>query len=95
MLAWDDALDYYNSNTKEAQAIIAKNVGSKPDALTTSFEGIQLFDLQESQDFLENDYEGLWGDIAEIMLDQGQIEAVPDVNEYLNTELGAEALEAK
>jgi NitT/TauT family transport system substrate-binding protein len=94
MKAWDDAVDYYNSNPEEAQAIIAKAVGEKPDALGPSFEGIKLFDLQESQDFLENEYEALWGDIGEIMLDQGQIKEVPDVNDYLNTELGAQALES-
>ncbi|UJA19386.1 ABC transporter substrate-binding protein [Thermoleophilia bacterium SCSIO 60948] len=93
--AWGDAIDFYNSNTEEAQAIIAKNVGEKPEALTASFDGIQLFDLEESQDFLENDFEQLWGDIGEIMLDQGQIDSVPDVNDYLNTDLGASALEGE
>ncbi len=90
MQAWGDAVDFYNENTDEGQAIIAKAVGEKPAALGPSFEGIKLFDLQESQDFLENDYEELWGDIAEIMLDQGQIKEVPDVNQYLNTDIGAE-----
>lgn len=94
MKAWDDAVDFYNSNPDEAQAIIAKAVGEKPDALGPSFEGVKLFDLQESQAFLESDYETLWGDIAQIMLDQGQIKEIPDVNDYLNTELGAEALES-
>jgi NitT/TauT family transport system substrate-binding protein len=93
MKAWDDAVDFYNSNPDEAQAIIAEAVGEKPEALGPSFKGIKLFDLQESQDFLENDYESLWGDIAQIMLDQGQIKEVPDVNDYLNTDLGQQAIE--
>ena len=94
MQAWDDAVDFYNTDTEEAQAIIAKAVGEKPDALTASFDGIKLFDLQESQDFLENDYASLWGEIGDIMVDQGQIEEVPDVNDYLNTDLGQQALDA-
>ncbi len=92
--AWGDAVDFYNSNPEEAQAIIAKAVGEKPEALGPSFKGIKLFDLQQSQDFLENDYEGLWGDIGQIMLDQGQIKEVPDVNDYLNTDLGQQALDS-
>ncbi|MEZ5073246.1 MAG: ABC transporter substrate-binding protein [Solirubrobacterales bacterium] len=42
MQAWDDAVDFYNSDTEEAQAIIAKAVGEKPDALGPSFKGIAL-----------------------------------------------------
>jgi NitT/TauT family transport system substrate-binding protein len=91
--AWGDAIDYYNENTKEAQAIIADNVGEKPSALAPSFEGVELFSLEDSQEYLENDYEALWTEIGEIMLDQGQIDAVPDVNTYLDTTFGADALE--
>jgi NitT/TauT family transport system substrate-binding protein len=93
--AWGDAIDFYNENTQEAQAIIAENVGEKPGALKASFEGIQLFDLQESQDFLESDYEALWGDIRTIMFDQGQIETEPEVNDYLDTSFGEQALEGE
>ena len=93
--AWGDAIDFYNENTKEAQAIIAENVGEQPDALGPSFEGVQLFSLEESQDYLENEFEALWADIGEIMLDQGQIDEVPDVNEYLDTSFGEQALEAE
>jgi NitT/TauT family transport system substrate-binding protein len=91
--AWDDAVDFYNENTKEAQAIIAEAVGETPAALGPSFEGVELFDLQQSQDYLESDYEGLWGDIRTIMVDQGQIESEPEVSDYLDTSFGEQALE--
>ncbi len=90
--AWDDAVDFYNTNTEEAQAIVAKAVGEKPEALSSSFDGIKLFSLQESQDFLENDFASLWEDIGQIMVDQGQIDEVPDVDEHLDTEPGQQAL---
>jgi NitT/TauT family transport system substrate-binding protein len=90
--AWGDAIDFYNSSTKEAQAIIAENVGEKPGALTASFEGVELFDLQQSQDYLETEYEGLWDDIRTIMVDQGQIETEPEVSDYLDTSFGEQAL---
>jgi NitT/TauT family transport system substrate-binding protein len=90
--AWGDAVDFYNSNTKEAQAIIAKNVGSKPEELTSTFKGVKLYDLQQSQDYLDNDYEALWNDIRSIMVDQGQIETEPEVSDYLDTSAGEQAL---
>lgn len=93
--AWGDAIDFYNENTEEAQAIIAENVGEEPEALEASFEGIQLFDLQESQDYLESDYEALWNDIRSIMVDQGQIESEPQVSDYLDTSFGEQALDGR
>ncbi|HEX5955377.1 MAG TPA: ABC transporter substrate-binding protein, partial [Solirubrobacterales bacterium] len=91
--AWGDAIDYYNENTADAQAIIAENVGSKPQELATTFKGVELFDLQQSVDYLENDYETLWNDIRQIMVDQGQIESEPEVTDYLDTSFGQQALE--
>jgi NitT/TauT family transport system substrate-binding protein len=91
--AWGDAIDYYNENTKDAQAIIAENVGSKPEELATTFEGVELFDLQQSVDYLESGYETLWNDIRQVMVDQGQIETEPEVTDYLDTSFGEQALE--
>ena len=93
--AWGDAVDYYNENTADAQAIIAENVGSKPEELGSTFKGVQLFDLQQSVDYLENDYETLWNDIRQIMVDQGQIESEPEVTDYLDTSFGQQALEGE
>jgi NitT/TauT family transport system substrate-binding protein len=90
--AWGDAVDFYKQNPKEAQAIIAEKVGEKPAALGPSFKGIQLFDLQESQDYLEKEYEGLWDDIRAIMVEQGQIKSEPKVSDYLDTSFGEQAL---
>jgi NitT/TauT family transport system substrate-binding protein len=90
--AWGDAVDFYNSNTKEAQAIIAKNVGSDPKELGSTFAGVKLFDLQQSQDFLENDYEALWNDIRAILSEQDQIDGEPNAADFLDTSAGEQAL---
>lgn len=89
--AWGDAIDFYNQNTKAAQAIIAKNVGEKPEALAPSFKGVQLFGLKKSQEYLETEYEGLWNDIRSIMVEQGQIKSEPQVSDYLDTSFGEQA----
>jgi NitT/TauT family transport system substrate-binding protein len=90
--AWGDAVDYYNESTADAQAIIAENVGSKPEELGSTFKGVELFDLQQSVDFLESDYEALWDEISTILADQGQIETEPEVTDYLDTSFGDQAL---
>jgi NitT/TauT family transport system substrate-binding protein len=90
--AWGDAVDYYNENTADAQTIIAENVGSKPEELGSTFKGVELFDLQQSVDFLASDYEALWDEISTILADQGQIDSEPEVTDYLDTSFGDQAL---
>jgi NitT/TauT family transport system substrate-binding protein len=90
--AWGDAVDYYNENTKDAQAIIAENVGSKPEELGSTFKGVELFDLQQSVDYLESDYEALWNEISTILADQGQIDTQPELTDYLDTSFGEQAV---
>ena len=45
---WGQAIDYYNGNTTQAQAIIAKGVGAKPADLATSFKGVKLYSLPDN-----------------------------------------------
>lgn len=90
--SWGEAIDFYKSNPAEAKAIISKAVGEDPAALEPSFKGVKLFGLQESQDFLENDYEQLWNEIRGIMSEQGQIDGSPEAADYLDLEPGKQAL---
>lgn len=48
MKCWGQAIDYYNSNPTQAQAIIAKGVGAKPSDLATSFKGVKLYSLPDN-----------------------------------------------
>lgn len=45
---WGKAIDYYNSHTAQAQQIIAKGVGAKPEDLATSFKGVKLYSLPDN-----------------------------------------------
>ncbi len=92
--AWDDAIQFYNENPKEGKAIIARHVGEKPAELAASFAGVELYDLEESQAYLEDDFEGLWNDIKAIMAEQeGQLKGDPQASDYLDTSFGEQALE--
>ena len=92
LAAWGDAVDFYEQNTEEGQAIIAENVGEKPEALAASFEGVRLFGLPESHEYLENDYADLWADVAGILVEQGQVDSEPNLDDYLDTSFGDQAL---
>ncbi len=54
--AWGDSIDYYNSNTDDAQEIIAKNIGSKKADLETAFAGVKYFGLEDNEEALTGDY---------------------------------------
>jgi NitT/TauT family transport system substrate-binding protein len=54
--SWGQAVDYYNSHKKEAQAIITKAVGSKPGELTTAFAGVRIYDIAQNKQQLSGDY---------------------------------------
>lgn len=93
--AWGDAVDFYDQNTKEAQGIIAKAVGEKPAGLGPSFKAIEFFDLDRSQKFFEEDFETLWNELGQIMVDQGQIKEIPDYKKYLNTDITQQAIDMR
>lgn len=50
--AWGDAVDFYDANTTEGQAIMEAAVGAEAGSLTTAFEGVDLYDLQEAKDLM-------------------------------------------
>ncbi len=54
--AWGDSIDYYNSDTDDAQEIIAKNIGSKKADLETAFAGVKYFGLEDNETALTGDY---------------------------------------
>ena len=77
--AWQQAIDFYRSNTDEAQAIIAKQVGAKPEDLKESFAGVDLYDLKQSKALLAGGFAALAKQIEDILKEQGTLEGNPDV----------------
>lgn len=55
--SWQDAYEYYQANTSDAQAIIAKAVGSDLKALKTAFSGVKYYSVPESM----KAFEGVFG----------------------------------
>ncbi|WP_150308055.1 ABC transporter substrate-binding protein [Planctomonas psychrotolerans] len=46
--SWGAAIEYYDSDTEAARAIIAEAVGEDPEALTTAFEGVEYYTREEN-----------------------------------------------
>lgn len=91
---WDEAVTFLRENPEAGRAIIAKAVGSTPEELTTAFEGVAFYDLDENKQFLAFDSENaaaVFNDVQTIALAIGLIDnpidlaRVVDPN-YLMTE---------
>ena len=54
--SWGQGIDYYNSNTNDARAVIAKGVGEEPDALQTAFDGVKYYGAEENASDLPGDF---------------------------------------
>jgi NitT/TauT family transport system substrate-binding protein len=77
--AWGEAMDFYNSNPDEAQAIIAEKVGAKPEELKESFAGVDLYDLEKSQNFISSEWLPLAAQVIDVLKSQKDgLESVPD-----------------
>lgn len=85
LAAWDDAVDFYNSNPQEAQAIIAKGVGAKPEELETSFAGVDLFDSDRAKAFFASDWPELAKTLQDILREQGELEGSIDIAAITDT----------
>ena len=49
ILAWDDAITYFNTNRADAVAIMAKGVGATPDSLTSTLAGVKLYSVADNK----------------------------------------------
>ncbi|PPG04464.1 ABC transporter substrate-binding protein [Pseudoclavibacter sp. RFBI5] len=54
--AWGPSIDFYESDTDAARAIIAENIGSDVESLDSAFDGVQFFTLEENATELGGHY---------------------------------------
>lgn len=82
---WDEAMAFYKSNPEEAQAIIAKAVGSSPEELKTAFDGVRFYDLSENRAELGGEFMAVMQDVADVSKSIGLIEKIPDLKAIVDT----------
>lgn len=80
---WDEALAFYTENPEQAKAIIASNVGSSPEELTTAFDGVKFYNLVENQQAFAGEFSTTLQDVAEVSQAIGLIETIPDLSKIL------------
>ncbi len=84
LLSWDEALEFYNQNKQEGQAIIAKAVGSVPEDLVTAFEGVQFYSGEENKTALAGSFLTTIQDVAEVSKSIGLFETIPDLSALID-----------
>ncbi len=85
--AWGPAIDYYNENTEDAQAIIAKNIGSDAESLKTAFEGVEFYGLEENKTYLGGEFKNdVLPSVQESSKNAGIVKEDHDPDEIIDTQ---------
>lgn len=83
---WDEALTYYNSNPTDAQAIIAKGVGSQPEDLVTAFNGVKFYTTADNKEAQNNgSFLSTIQDVAAVSKTIGLFDTVPDLSKLIDS----------
>jgi NitT/TauT family transport system substrate-binding protein len=90
--AWQQAVAYFRSNPADAQKIIAGKVGAKPADLKTSFAGVRINDVKQSNTFVAQKLLPLLKDINTILRSEGVLKGTPNVVGTLDPSYGKQAV---
>jgi len=84
--SWQQALDYYHANTREAQDLIASDLGAEPGSLTSAFDGITFYDVTQNRDgFRSGELYDTLGVLAGIAREAGLLTDDIDVRDLIDT----------
>lgn len=84
--AWGDAVDYYNTNTADGQAIIEKAIGADAGSLKTAFDGVTIYDLKGAKALMTGgDYAKTLDMVKQIATDAGIITSPVDTAKVVDT----------
>lgn len=62
--AWFEAIEWYRDNQEEGNAIMAKNLGEKPEAIADMASGVAFFGMEENLAFFDKSTENNIFDVA-------------------------------
>ncbi len=84
--AWNDAVEFLRAEPEIGGKIIADAVGSPMDEFNLAFEGVRLFNLEESNAELSGDFKATFTTVSEIMMSQNpdEISFVPEYGQAVN-----------
>jgi len=76
--AWNAGVEYFRSDPDDALSIVAKVADTTPEDLAVTFEGVELYDAQQSLEFLQNEFQPLATQILDIMKEQDSLDGTAD-----------------
>jgi NitT/TauT family transport system substrate-binding protein len=77
---WDEAVQFLNSNPDEGRAIIAAAVQSSAEELTTAFDGVEFYTLEQNLTGADNGSTlGVLQDVLTVSQSIGLVEQAPDL----------------
>ncbi|MGH2990238.1 MAG: ABC transporter substrate-binding protein [Microbacterium sp.] len=92
MRAWQQAIEFYNSDTGPAQSVVADAVGADVGELKTAFEGVEFFDLQQNVDELTGSFaEETVPNVVEVGVDAEILGGEPDIDSIIDPRFVEEA----
>lgn len=84
--AWGPAIAFYESDTTEARAIIAENVGSNAEALASAFDGVEFYGLAQNKVMLGGEYlESVLPAVEEVAAQIGLVRGGADLAALVDT----------
>lgn len=96
--SWDAGVDYYETNTPDAQSIIADGIGAGdiPEAdLKREFDGIEFYDVQQASEQLGGEYRKTLEQVKQVATDAGLIQGSVSVDDLIETRFVDEVAQEK
>jgi NitT/TauT family transport system substrate-binding protein len=78
LAAWNDGVEYFRTHKDEAIKIVADVAKVDPKELAATYDGVKLYNAQESLTYLESDFQPLATEILGIMKAQKSIDGDAD-----------------
>lgn len=82
--SWGEAVEFYDANPAEGQALISEDLGTDVVELETAFEGVTFFDIAQNQEQLGGELQTLVSEVQEIMIGAGLMESEVDTDSLID-----------
>ncbi len=84
--SWRDSVNYYQTNTQDGRAIIAKAVGAPLEDLKTAFDGVRFYSLADNKKYLSGEFQTkVVPDIQKAMIAAKMLDGPVDTKAMIDT----------
>jgi NitT/TauT family transport system substrate-binding protein len=84
--SWGDAVVHYRANTAADRKLISKAVGANPEDLTTAFDGVEYYDLQQNIHELNGSFkENVFPMVLKAAIEAGLVQKPVDADSLIDS----------